>query len=340
MEYTAEPGQFVLLAARASADAHNLDALQQLRTSLGAQVGAAGNVDFEQIDRVESAAVSLASAHYDLIITNPTAPWAVEHSSQALASLLLALKPNGSLLLAEIVLDRPGSLEQSPITRTKEELEQQLRFAGFVDSHIECRDSVSDETLRLLAEKCWKLPNADAFVDQARGHIRLATASAKKPAYNVGAAAALSFGKKAKSGTAASDKPARKVWMIRVDSDDDDDAEIEDQDELLKDEDLVRPDMASLARPGDLKPRRKPCKNCTCGLADGGDVDESQACKPAETKKAKKPVDVVNVKSSCGSCSLGDAFRCSSCPYLGMPAFKPGEQVKLGGSMLHDDFMP
>lgn len=48
-------------------------------------------------------------------------------------------------------------------------------------------------------------------------------------------------------------------------------------------------------------------------------------------------VEKKTVASSCGSCYLGDAFRCGSCPFTGLPAFAPGDKVQLAGNLLKDD---
>jgi len=85
---------------------------------------------------------------------------------------------------------------------------------------------------------------------------------------------------------------------------------------LLTKKDLEKPDDASLAAPcGANKKKRRACANCTCGLAE-----EIAGNDALSTEQRANP------KSACGSCYLGDAFRCASCPYLGMPAFKPGEK--------------
>ena len=44
---------------------------------------------------------------------------------------------------------------------------------------------------------------------------------------------------------------------------------------------------------------------------------------------SKDDLEKGNVESACGKCYLGDAFRCASCPYRGLPSFEKGDKVKL-----------
>ena len=53
--------------------------------------------------------------------------------------------------------------------------------------------------------------------------------------------------------------------------------------------------------------KARKCSNCTCN-------------KNTNTNNTV-------YKSKCGSCHLGDPFRCSSCPYKGLPPFNEGDEI-------------
>lgn len=110
--------------------------------------------------------------------------------------------------------------------------------------------------------------------------------------------------------------------------------------------------------------KKKACKGCTCGLReleeeeeesrqaalrqgivqldtsdmdmpdgsnslDKTEVTETMVDENGITRVIKRvKVDTSGATSSCGSCFLGDAFRCSSCPYLGGSS-QPSRVLKL-----------
>lgn len=90
---------------------------------------------------------------------------------------------------------------------------------------------------------------------------------------------------------------------------------------------------------GTSKKRRRACKDCTCGLAQRIEAEDRAKRASADQSLARlKAEDLAEVDftvkgkvGSCGNCALGDAFRCDGCPYIGLPAFKPGEEVRLVG---------
>ena len=119
-----------------------------------------------------------------------------------------------------------------------------------------------------------------------------------------------------------------------------------DEDELIENStDKTTNDMITMITCGKTKTRRKrACKDCTCGMKEE-EENEVNEIRQAQEKIVKFSAEEMNEidftiegKSvgGCGSCSLGDAFRCSGCPYLGLPAFKPGQAINLNS--ISDDF--
>ncbi|CCE64952.1 hypothetical protein TPHA_0J01300 [Tetrapisispora phaffii CBS 4417] len=82
---------------------------------------------------------------------------------------------------------------------------------------------------------------------------------------------------------------------------------------------------------------KKACKDCSCGLKEDEqkEINKIRNTQKRAIKFSKEELTEVDFTieskrvGGCGSCTLGDAFRCSGCPYLGLPAFKPGQAINL-----------
>ncbi|ORY63005.1 cytokine-induced anti-apoptosis inhibitor 1, Fe-S biogenesis-domain-containing protein [Pseudomassariella vexata] len=276
--------------------------------------------DIQMLDRLSANLVSLPDATYDLILVLTDADGTRTQSRPLLnrnvfAKLVPALKVGGKLKAQD------GSLKQD-------------------NNGADVREAV-------LAGL---LPRPDGFtkMDDAEEAVPLKLSFGKgKKKSAVGLAAPSVTSNQVNSATtklSLAPPVAKPAGVGFVDfSDDfgmeDDDDELIDEDTLLTEEDLNRP----IAIPAECVPkvgkRRRACKDCTCGLAEklAAEDAEMRADADAKLQTLKLGMDDLNEMDftvqgkvgSCGNCSLGDAFRCDGCPYLGMPAFKPGEEVRL-----------
>lgn len=134
--------------------------------------------------------------------------------------------------------------------------------------------------------------------------------------------------------------------------------DIIDENDLIAEADVLNLIIPKKCELPNGKKRRRACKDCTCGLkeleeqenAEQRDLQDTllgtmaksataEAIKIEERLKSRiqftdddlAEIDftVEGKTGGCGSCALGDAFRCDGCPYLGLPPFKPGEVVSI-----------
>jgi len=268
------------------------DQFQAVVTSLQTQVGAGGRVSVENRERLALSAHPASS--FSRIFSGCLGLASISHDLDTLASLTRLLRPGGQLTLVQILAQ-----DQDPASLTSS-----LVLAGLTAQ----APPQPLETLPGLEESLAKL-------NMTSGTAFMVTAS--KPNHEVGASRLLSF---AKPAAAVKTAPKADVWTLE--DIEDDTVELMDDSELLNEEDLVKPDPASLRVCGTTG-KRKACKDCSCGLKE-------------ELEDGKEPTKK-DFTSSCGSCFLGDAFRCGSCPYLGMPAFNPGDKITLSQRQLNPD---
>lgn len=235
--------------------------------------------------------------------------------STLLVKLRTALKPEAELQLSLI-----GSQDAAPML---DKIKAELAIAGFAD--------VADSAPTSLVAK----------VPAQSEAVALPTSNAS----------ALPLRKKAAASAGRTDKAS--LWATQP--------EVSiDQATLLSDADMgprapKRADCTvDMTQPRSR--RKRACIGCTCGLREleeeearlGDIVQLDAAAVSSDAPGARKTVTTtvtgddgvertvqriqVNTQgatSSCGSCFLGDAFRCSTCPYLGLPAFEPGEKVEI-----------
>lgn len=284
------------------------EVMQSLVEELRARVGVNGTVSLENADRLE--AFPHEESSVDVILSGYIPPPSFSHTSSVLAELARLLKPSGTLFLREPVATTGTINGLRPVNK----LTSALKLSGFVDvSEVKVTNELNSD-LKTGLKACGVNIRDDEMAALSLAHVQ-----AKKPSYEVGAISSLSFASKPSNKV---NSEAAKVWSLDIT--DDDDLELIDSDTLLEEEDLLKPSPESLqSKCGPNSGRKKACKDCTCGLSE-------------QLEKGDK-IETRPVNSSCGSCYLGDAFRCASCPYLGMPAFKPGEQIRLSNRQLKAD---
>ncbi|KAM0287279.1 hypothetical protein ACHAQH_000593 [Verticillium albo-atrum] len=287
--------------------------------------------DLQMLDRLSAGLVSLPEATYDLILILSDADGSRAESTPLLLNdralfgqVVEALRPGGQLRAQDG--GSAGTLTEDKAVAREAVLSGLVADASGALSKPDYGDAGESVSLGLKFRK-----NKKSDAGPAVG------------------AATISLG--GKPATVSMAPPVQStpagVGFVNLDDDfGDDDDDLIDEDTLLTEEDIKRP----VNIPPECAPkagkRRRACKDCSCGLAEKLAAEDAAKRATADAKLGAIQKQAADVKlaaddlaevdftvqgkvGSCGNCALGDAFRCDGCPYVGLPPFKPGEEVRL-----------
>lgn len=291
------------------------------------------SADLQMLDRLAAGLVQLPSSTYDVVLLLTDADGTMRESHKLLGRDVMhkvvdALRVGGTLRSQDGIFGSTGGAEKT-----------EAILAGLVEG-ADGMTKPEQETVSIPLKL--KKKTTTNGTTTANGTVEL----------NV-------------NGKREQAPPVQPLGVGFVDFSDDLDAEIItgedddliDEDDLITEEDMARPiiqrkfstAMSLRHRPTnhlsapECRPkagkRRRACKDCTCGMKEKIEAEDAArratADKALDTLKldaddlAEVDFTVQGKVGSCGNCALGDAFRCDGCPYIGLPAFKPGEEVRL-----------
>ncbi|XXH03469.1 hypothetical protein Hte_009874 [Hypoxylon texense] len=279
--------------------------------------------DLQMLDRLSAGLVKLPAATYDLVLVLTDADGTRSESTLLLDRVVFA-KVVTTLKVGGKIQAQDGSLAQNSQAPDAREALLSGLLPG-ADGFTKADDGATAAVPLRLGLNRKKRSDAGPAVNNVTVH----QANGKDASLNMVPPAV---------------KPSAPAGVGFVDLNYDfdgpeDDDELIDEDTLLTEEDLNKP----VAMPAECVPkvgkRRRACKDCTCGLAQKLEAEDAAKRKEADSKLEALKLNTNDLNEvdftvqgkvgSCGNCSLGDAFRCDGCPYIGLPAFKPGEEVRL-----------
>jgi hypothetical protein len=283
----------------------------------------------------------LEASKFDLIAVSSIGPAVLD--AAALTLIIARLAPGGAAEIHEVVLAAPGGAPLGTSSRVSalrdaDALRKAALFSGLTTTGAASAPAplpaalVPTVTAALFPAVAASAADgsaqaADALTAlgaQLAPRLAVATVSFTRPSFAAGASFSLKDRKMvatpAPPPVAAPPPAAASAWAALGSGGG---AELMDEDSLLAEEDRAKKVAMTQMDCGvdNGTGKRKACKNCSCGLAELLENEDGNG-------------EPVAPKSQCGSCGLGDAFRCEGCPHRGKPAFASSEEIKLAESML------